>query len=396
MLITVDGISPPIVIETVLIDFEGEAPGAYGGDHGLQIDGLDVVVSNTLSGDRLATSGANGDFVITSNGEDFDLDSLSLIGLSGRQKVLFEAYDDGVLVGSFEANVSTRKATNVTFDSTFDSVDQIVVSGASEYLVDDIALVTRAPLDPDVNVAPTAVNDTFETGEAAAVTANLLANDSDPNGDPLMLLAIEGDQSGTVTLASGATVTFLSNGDISYDPSGAFDSLYDGQVANDSFTYTVSDGQGGVAQATASVTINGAGTPPAVTTVDFESAIQTTATTVQDEGFAFAGVTLSSTDPGVTSGVQAIESLGGSVTITKIGGDTFDFDLAMLTVLGRGRSSVEVEGYLDGVLVGTESIGVRAGKETDINLNDVVFDRVDEVVILATDTIVLDDLSFFG
>ena len=58
-------------------------------------------------------------------------------------------------------------------------------------------------------------------------------------------------------LASGGLVTMNANGTYAYDPNGAFAHLLDGQTANDSFTYQVSDGAGGVATATVNVTVSG-------------------------------------------------------------------------------------------------------------------------------------------
>ena len=57
----------------------------------------------------------------------------------------------------------------------------------------------------------------------------------------------------TITLASGAEVSIQANGNYSYDPNGAFEGLNSGQTAIDSFTYQVSDGNGGTAAGTVNV-----------------------------------------------------------------------------------------------------------------------------------------------
>lgn len=392
----IDGVSPPVASETVVIDFEGEATGAYAGDHGLVFDGLNVSASGALSGSRAGSAGSDGDFTISAGGEDFDLNSLSLIGLSGRQKVLFQAYDDGVLVASLQVNVSARKATNVSFDSTFDSVDQIVVTGSTDYFVDNISLVTRMPIDPDGNFAPIAVNDVANTSESATVAGNLLANDSDPNGDALTLVSVEGDESGTVQLASGATVTYSVDGGYVYDPNGAFDSLYDGQSATDSFIYVVSDGNGGFAQATASITIAGQGTPPTPTTVDFENASAIDAATVTDDGFMFSNAGLTTSDPGVSSGTFALTDLGGAVTLSREDGESFDFESGVFALAGRGRETLTIEGYLDGQLIGSESFNLRANRENTVQTSDAIFDMVDEVVLTSSSGLTMDDLVFLA
>jgi len=67
--------------------------------------------------------------------------------------------------------------------------------------------------------------------------------------------AITNDQ--PITLSSGALLTINKDGSFSYDANGAFDGLAAGELVKDSFTYEVSDGKGGFAQATATVSIIG-------------------------------------------------------------------------------------------------------------------------------------------
>ena len=243
------------------------------------------------------------------------------------------------------------------------------------------------PADPDGNFAPTALNDALSTGEADIVQGNLLANDSDPNGDTLSLVSVEGVEAGPITLASGAVVNFTADGNVTYDPNGAFDALNEGQTAIDIFTYSISDGRGGVAEATATVTIAGAGGMPTATTVlvDFDTAVQTSPTTVTDDGFVFADANLA--DGSATS-------LGGSMTVTAADGDMFDFENGIFNVSGRGREQLTLEGYLDGVLVASESFNLRAGRDDNVAPTDPSFDTIDELVILSSNGVTVDDLSF--
>jgi len=107
------------------------------------------------------------------------------------------------------------------------------------------------------NDAPAAGDDSFNTGEDAAVWGNVLTNDSDPDlGDPRAVVAVNGESAAvgqTVTLASGARVTVEATGEIVYDPAGAWNHLPAGQTAADQFTYSVGDGS---ASDTATVVIN--------------------------------------------------------------------------------------------------------------------------------------------
>ncbi len=107
------------------------------------------------------------------------------------------------------------------------------------------------------NTGPTAVNDNgagYNVGEDASfTTASVLTNDSDPV-DPLTVTAI--DTTGTV-----GTVTSNGDGTFSYDTNGQFEYLAAGQQTTDTFVYTISDGDGGTAQATVTITITGANDP---------------------------------------------------------------------------------------------------------------------------------------
>ncbi len=71
--------------------------------------------------------------------------------------------------------------------------------------------------------------------------------------------------SSSITLPSGAILTYV-NGDLSYDPNGAFDYLNQGESATDSFTYTAVDSEGNSSTSTVTLTIDGVNSPPLITT----------------------------------------------------------------------------------------------------------------------------------
>ena len=95
---------------------------------------------------------------------------------------------------------------------------------------------------PDPNLAPAAADDSGFTigknGMLAISFASLLANDSDPNSDPLTIIAVGNATNGTVTLDA-------QTGNVIFTPTAG----YSGPA---SFTYTVSDGRGGTATANVS------------------------------------------------------------------------------------------------------------------------------------------------
>ncbi|QEG40277.1 DUF4347 domain-containing protein [Roseimaritima ulvae] len=95
----------------------------------------------------------------------------------------------------------------------------------------------------------------------------VLQNDVDIEGDTLTVSHVQGSAANvgnSIVIGSGALVTLNANGSFNYDPNGAFDQLAAGETATDSFTYTVSDGNGGSDTATVSVTITGTDDAPTI------------------------------------------------------------------------------------------------------------------------------------
>ena len=83
------------------------------------------------------------------------------------------------------------------------------------------------PIEFIVNSAPLAVNDVVTTSEDIAVTIDVLANDTDIDGDALIVTSTTATN-GTVAINTDSTLTYLSNQD--------FNGI-------DSIAYTVSDGE---------------------------------------------------------------------------------------------------------------------------------------------------------
>ncbi len=118
-----------------------------------------------------------------------------------------------------------------------------------------------------VNDCPVAVDDQAATDEDTVIAGNVLAAnpatpDSDPEGDPLMVIAVNGDPNAVgvpVTLPSGALLTQNQDGAFVYDPNGQFDNLAAGASAQDAYTYTLDDGVGSGCAEIATVTVAIAG-----------------------------------------------------------------------------------------------------------------------------------------
>lgn len=176
------------------------------------------------------------------------------------------------------------------------------------------------------NIAPTGNDDVggaFTTDEDTPfTTGNVLTNDNDVN--PVDILSVIGiDTSGTV----GAVID---NGDgtFDYDPNGQFESLSATQQANDTFTYTVSDDDGGSNTATVTMTIDGANDAPTVDDATFgttENAADGTAVGTVSASDIDMGDTLAySITGGNTGGAFAIDNVTGEITVAN--GLVLDFE----------------------------------------------------------------------
>ena len=91
---------------------------------------------------------------------------------------------------------------------------------------------------------PQPMVDQYRTPVDRTLAGNVLANDTDPDGDPLIVTAVNGDTSAVgqmVTLPSGAQLTVNADGTFIYEPDNAFPGLAAGEEARDGFSYFVTD-----------------------------------------------------------------------------------------------------------------------------------------------------------
>ena len=191
------------------------------------------------------------------------------------------------------------------------------------------------------NNAPTAVDDSgtgFSTDEDSSfTTGNVLTNDSDP--DSADILSVSGfDDSGTTGL-----VTDNGNGTFEYDPNGQFDYLAQGENAEDSFSYTVSDGQGGSDTATVTIVVNGVNDPPTATDDG-----GTGFSIDEDSSFTTANVLSNDSDPdnGASLSVSGFNASGTTGTVTNNIDGTFGYDPnGQFDYLAEGESATDSFSY---------------------------------------------------
>jgi len=155
---------------------------------------------------------------------------------------------DALTVSSFDSSSAQGGTVSCTGAGvcTYTPPDDFNGTDVFTYTISDgnggtdtaVVTVTVTP----VNDPPVAVDDSATTEEGEPVDVDVLANDSDPDGDTLTVSSF--DSSST----QGGTVSCTDAGMCTYTPPGDFN-------GTDTFTYTISDGNGGADTATVTVTV---------------------------------------------------------------------------------------------------------------------------------------------
>jgi len=324
--------------------------------------------------DQLSVSAVNG--TAGNVGTTFALSSGAL--LTVNQDGSFD-YDQN---GAFDyLKVGDQAVDSFTYD-------------ASDGMSSDTATVNITIDGVFDNTPPDAVDDPYNIDEGVILSDNLLDNDVDFDGDQPIVAAVNGDSGNvdtTITLGSGALLTVNADGSFSYDQNGQFDHLETGQTGQDSFDYTIIDGQGGADTATATLTI--AGYSPPVTSEDILINFETDAAGVYagTDDLVFAGLTVNNTT--ALNGSKAGRLANSDeISITDVDGGDFDFDGATFRAVS-GRVRVEIEAYDDGVLVGSDSFNSKSNRDSVREFGE-SFNSVDQIIIKSAGDVWLDDLSF--
>ena len=198
------------------------------------------------------------------NFESFDIRSTYYSGV-----VEVTGLRNGVAVNTTTLNLTT---TTQTVNLGFDNVDQLYINAISGgYGGSVIWLIDNLTTNDGIAVA-----DRTEDSIILIQPSDLLANDTDPDGDLLTISSV------SATSANGAQVSLSPlDGSVVFDASSSavLNALGVGETLVDTFTYTISDGNGGSSTATATLTINGVNDGP-VAVNDFAVAVQGGATTV--------------------------------------------------------------------------------------------------------------------
>ena len=305
--------------------FEGrggndEIHGQGGDDHILGGDGNDL-----LFGERRG-AGGSPDYGIAGNdtleggaGDDYlsgDLGDDILVGGAGNDLINGGAGFDKAI---FSGNYANYTISDVIFHGN-PTGRSLVTDNIGTYGADDVhgnveqiifadGIYENGVFTPtgNSNTDPVTADDSASVNEDTSVTVNVIANDSDADGDTLSVSISNAASSGVLIVNGDNTITYTPNAN------------YNG---SDSFTYSVDDGNGGTSTASVNLTVDSVNDAPIA----------------QDDAF-FGGQDLnisgnllvdngngadSDIDSGILSVVaETITTLNGSVVISANGDFTY-------------------------------------------------------------------------
>lgn len=231
-------------------------------------------------------------------------------------------------------SISSGNVATYTPATDFFGTDSFTFQASDGLATSNISTVTITVVN--VNDAPIANNDLFETNEDTALAANVTTNDFDADGDALQVISHSDPAHGALTINNNGTFTYVPNQN------------YHG---TDSFQYTVSDGNGGTSSATVTITVISVNDAPvanddhAYTTLSNPVWVKVLANDIDVDGDALHVTSVGSTTDGITS----IANGGTAVVFTPndgFAGDThFTYSVSDGSLTSTGTVFVHVYPY---------------------------------------------------
>ena len=290
--------------------------------HGYKVDQLQAASGGELI--RLKADTGQASLTFGADSGRYDLE-LAYVDENDGQGAI-EVWVAGELVRTVELTADNNGngtdgstvSTLTIFGLDLQQGDQVVLRGIRdcwEYArIDALTFIANKP--------PVALDDFGSTDEDTPTVLDLLANDSDPNNDPISVVSAGGAAAGstvTVTSAGGrtGTVTVTAAGLLTFDPAAGFEDLNVGDEDTVSLSYTITDGNGNTDTATATIVIDGVNDPPVAEDDFFE---------VPESGLSLLNILANDSDPDddelvVTLISQPIE---GTVNLDADGNAVFD------------------------------------------------------------------------
>ena len=348
-------------------------------------DGDDSLIGNAANN---LLSGGRGDDTLTGAGGNDTLDGgagddLFVVGTSEGDDVI-QGFVAGAGLGD-QVDLQVRSdvadfaelltlATDDGSDTTiaFANGDSLVLNGIleSELAEDDF-------LFGDFNSDPTAIDDNAAATEDTPVTifaSALLANDSDPDLDPLTIQSVQNAANGTAALDV--------NGDVLFTPDANFN-------GNATFDYTVDDGNGGTDTATVTVAVAAVNDDP--TAVD-DNAVATEDTPLT----IFASALLANdSDPDLDPlTIQSVQNAVNGTAALDVNGDVLFTPDANFN--GNATFDYTADDGNGGTDTATVTVNVAAVNDDPVAANDIEAATEDTPVTILASSLLANDTDIDG
>jgi VCBS repeat-containing protein len=292
---------------------------------------LDLAVANLLDNNvtvLLNTSNAINDTPVAANDsytttEDTTLSVAAPAILANDTDADGDALTAALVSGPAHGTVTLNANGALTYApaANFNGTDSFTYK-ASDGTADSNVATVSLTVTP-VNDTPVANDDIAGVAKGHAITADaqhgVLANDGDVDSDGLSVSAVNGSAANVGQAVAGTYGSLTVNADGSYSYVANKGNLPPQIVAQDSFTYTASDGHGGTNTATLTVTITKPGVVYLPGTDGNDTLTAGNRPTVLDGGNG---------NDALTGGIYADALIGGHGNETMTGGngpDTFVF-----------------------------------------------------------------------
>ena len=294
------------------------------------------------------------------NGVDPENSSDAIIRLSGTLQLQAGSYQfqvladdgysiliDGIVVAQFDGNQSPSSSNGAFSISEPGShtIEIIYWDQGGQAVLQPTLSFNGGAYESLINFSPAQANPALVTAEDTPLSislATLLANDSDADGDTLSITTVGNASHGTATLNSNGTITFTPAAN------------YFGPA---SFTYTISDGQGG--SSTATVTLN-------ITSVNDAPTISAGTAHVSEEGLT-GGIA----DSSGISDLSNAKTISGQLTIQDPDSSTLSVTLsAPTTALTSGSQGITWAGAGTGLLIGYAGSATPANEAVRVSIDN--------------------------
>ncbi len=287
-------------------DFFGNDTFTYAINNGVSSAAVNIIVNPVndppQATDDSATTTEDTPITVDLLANDSDVDSFFAIN------AITEEPESGSVRLNSDGTVTYTPSMD--FEGT-DSFTYTITDGQAESTPATVWITVEASNDP-----PRANIDFAPTNEDTEALINVVGNDVDPDDDPLTVTGVSDAAHGSVAINDNL---------VSYTPDANF-------FGNDSFSYTVSDGNGGTALGLVNVTVAPVNDPP-VANDDFAATEQDTPVNIPvltndsdlEGGFGLFSVTLG------TYGSVAINP-DGTLTYTPDAGVTNETDTFTYTI----------------------------------------------------------------